>query len=383
MRDEAVGPTVFNVERDVALAAVAFGNALHRAGVPTTTERAGRFASAIALAAPATVDDLYWVARATLVLDHAQYDTFDRVFAQVFRGVVDLADYRGDAASPPPAHTRPESVASVPPSPPDADDDQEVLELPIAAASREERLAHTDFGDLSAIELAELRRRMRALRIDPPLRPGRRPRRDRHGDRLDLRATVRRARRTGGDPVAQVRLRRRPRPRRLVVLLDISASMDAYARAYIQFLHAAAGATRAEVFTFATRLTRLTRALALRHPHEALARAAAEAPDWSGGTRIGEALKRFLDEYGRRGLARGAVVVIVSDGWERDDPAQVALQMERLNRLAHRVVWVNPRRADPRYQPLAGGMAAALPYCDALISGHSAAALDEVVSAIR
>jgi uncharacterized protein with von Willebrand factor type A (vWA) domain len=160
--------------------------------------------------------------------------------------------------------------------------------------------------------------------------------------------------------------------------------MESYARAYVQFLHAVAraGGARAEVFTFATRLTRLTRALRVAQPQIALARASAVAPDWSGGTRIGEAIKRFLDDYGRRGLARGAVVVIVSDGWERDDPALLAEQMARLHRLAHRVVWVNPRRSDPRYEPLTGGMAAALPYCDAFVSGHTLRALDEVVEAV-
>ena len=141
-------------------------------------------------------------------------------------------------------------------------------------------------------------------------------------------------------------------------------------------------APRAEVFTFATRLTRLTRALRVAQPQVALARASAAAPDWSGGTRIGEAVKQFLDDYGRRGVARGAVVVIVSDGWERDDPALLGEQLGRLRRLAHRVVWVNPRRADPRYEPLTGGMAAALPHCDAFVSGHTLRALDEVIEAV-
>jgi uncharacterized protein with von Willebrand factor type A (vWA) domain len=158
--------------------------------------------------------------------------------------------------------------------------------------------------------------------------------------------------------------------------------MEPYARAYVQFLHAAAGGSGAEVFSFATRLTRLTRSVRVADPHAALAAAARAAPDWRGGTRIGEALKAFLDDYGRRGVARGAVVVIVSDGWDLGDPAVTGEQMARLRRLAHRVVWVNPRRADPCYLPLAGGMAAALPFCDALVSGHSMRALADVVKAI-
>jgi uncharacterized protein with von Willebrand factor type A (vWA) domain len=169
----------------------------------------------------------------------------------------------------------------------------------------------------------------------------------------------------------------------MVLLCDISGSMEPYARAYLQFLICAAGAgPRAEAFVFATRLTRVTRALAARDPQRAIQNAAVAAPDWSSGTRIGDALKTFNDRHGRRGMARGAVIVILSDGWERGDPALVNREMERLARLAHRIVWVNPRAASPRFEPRTGGMAAALPHCDALVSGHTLAALDEVVEAI-
>jgi len=167
------------------------------------------------------------------------------------------------------------------------------------------------------------------------------------------------------------------------MLCDISGSMEPYARAYLQFLTSAAGAgPRSEAFVFATRLTRLTRALASRHPERAIERAAAAAPDWSSGTRIGDALKAFNDRHGRRGMARGAVVVILSDGWERGEPELVGRQMQRLSRLAHRIVWVNPRVAASAFSVRAGGMVAALPYCDALVSGHSFEALAEVVRAI-
>jgi uncharacterized protein with von Willebrand factor type A (vWA) domain len=169
----------------------------------------------------------------------------------------------------------------------------------------------------------------------------------------------------------------------MVLLCDISGSMEPYARAYLQFLTCAAGSgPNAEAFAFATRLTRLTRALRSRSPERAIQRAAAAAPDWSSGTRIGDALKEFNDRHGRRGMARGALVVILSDGWERGDPALVAREMERLSRLAHRIVWVNPRASAAGFSPRAGGMAAALPYCDALVSGHSLEALDEVIEAI-
>jgi len=167
------------------------------------------------------------------------------------------------------------------------------------------------------------------------------------------------------------------------MLCDISGSMEPYARAYLQFLTCAAGSgPDAEAFVFATRLTRLTRALSSRHPERAIQRAAAVAPDWSSGTRIGDALKAFNDRHGRRGMARGAVVVILSDGWERGDPALVAREMERLARLAHRIVWVNPRVGASAFSVQAGGMVAALPHCDAVVSGHSFAALGEVVAAI-
>jgi uncharacterized protein with von Willebrand factor type A (vWA) domain len=158
--------------------------------------------------------------------------------------------------------------------------------------------------------------------------------------------------------------------------------MEPYARAFLTFLHGAVGGADAEAFVFATRLTRLTRALRGRQPDLAIARAAAAAPDWSGGTRIGDALRRFNDRHGRRGMARGAVVVIVSDGWETGDPALVGREMERLHRLAYRVVWVNPRKAAPGFAPSAGGMAAALPFCDAFVGGHDLLALSEAVQAI-
>jgi hypothetical protein len=172
------------------------------------------------------------------------------------------------------------------------------------------------------------------------------------------------------------------------MLCDISGSMEPYARAYLQFLTCAggagagAGAPRNEAFVFATRLTRVTRALRSRRPDRAIAQAAAAAPDWSSGTRIGDALKAFNDRHGRRGMARGAVVVILSDGWERGDPALVGREMERLARLAYRIIWVNPRVAAAGFAPRAGGMVAALPHCDALVSGHTLAALEEVVAAI-
>lgn len=195
---------------------------------------------------------------------------------------------------------------------------------------------------------------------------------------MDLRRTLRMAHRGSHRWVWK---RKKRRPRRLVVLCDISGSMEPYARALLQLLYCARLGCRAEIFTFATQLTRLTPALS-GSPGQAMRRAGDAAPDWSGGTRIGAALADFLQRFGRRGLARGAVVLIISDGWETGTPDTLALAMQRLSRLAYRIVWANPRTQSPRYQPLVGGMAAAWPYCDAVVSAHSLDALSDLLDAL-
>ena len=255
--------------------------------------------------------------------------------------------------------------------------------MPLALASDEELLRRKSFDALEPHELAQLYRLMTRLELATPLRRTRRYEKGRRGERIDMRRTLRTSLRTGGDPIRLARRHRRIVRRRLVLLCDISGSMEPYARAYLQFLACAAGSgPNAEAFVFATRLTRLTRALASRNPERAIQRAAAAAPDWSSGTRIGDALREFNDRHGRRGMARGAVIVILSDGWERGDPKLVGREMERLARLAHRIVWVNPRVSADAFSVQSGGMVAALPHCDALVSGHSFQALGEVVEAI-
>jgi uncharacterized protein with von Willebrand factor type A (vWA) domain len=265
------------------------------------------------------------------------------------------------------------------PGPSRGGDDGEPAEHEALAVtvSAEERLRHEDFARLTPDELSQLR----ALTLTPPRRASRRRFRHPRGTELDVRATLRRARRSGGEPMYPVRRRHRVRPRRVVLICDISGSMESYARVYLQLLWSGVR-DRAEAFVFATRLTRLTRSLQGASPDVALERAGKRAPDWSGGTRIGAALKTFNDRYGRRGLARGAVVLILSDGWDTDEPEVIAREMERLHRLAHRIVWVNPRKAATGYQPLVRGMVAALPYVDSFVSGHSLAALDDVLEAI-
>jgi uncharacterized protein len=387
---------------DLPALATALGQRMRAAGVPATPERAARFARALALVAPVRRTELYWTARSVFVSSQAQLPTFDRVFAAVFDPALEPDEERGDPYSPAlsgsqqserPPSPRPRSVPGEQGSEPggmrgarsvhDARDEPRVIEVPLALASREERLRKKSFESLAPNELEQILRLMTEISLATPRRRSRRRRRARRGEHLDLRRTLRASLRTGGDPMSLARRRRRTRPRRLVLLCDISGSMEPYARAYLHLLTSAvASGAPAEAFVFATRLTRLTRALRGRNPEAAIQRAAAIPPDWSGGTRIGEALQSFNDQYGRRGMARGAVVVILSDGWERSDPALVAREMERLARLAQRIVWVNPRAGAPGFAPGAGGMAAALPHCDAMVSGDSVDALDEVARAI-
>ena len=386
--------TVRTLHLDLPALAAAFGRRLHDAGLPVTAERNARFANALALVKPESRRRLYWTARATFVTDASQLKAFNMVFAAVFGTQPEQFGPEPDdsrTADSPARREAPEGRVELGAAAggsvsgdSGSGEDSDLREVPLGvAASDEEVLREKRFDTLAPGELAQLYRLMSRLEIATPRRRTRRAERDRRGERLDMRRTLRGSMRTAGDPIRLARRRRRVTRRRLVLLCDISGSMEPYARAYLQFLTCAAGSgPNAEAFVFATRLTRLTRALRSRSPERAIQRAAAAAPDWSSGTRIGDALKAFNDRHGRRGMARGALVVILSDGWERGDPALVAREMERLSRLAYRIVWVNPRAAASEFSPRAGGMAAALPHCDALVSGHSLDALDEVIEAI-
>ena len=222
------------------------------------------------------------------------------------------------------------------------------------------------------------------VRRTAPRRRSRRLRAAGAGRDLDHRRTVRSAMRTEGHPVERAWQERRLTPRRLIFLIDVSGSMEPYARALVMFAQVVHQAARkVEVFTFGTRLTRITAELAGRDARRALARAGRSIPDWAGGTRIGDSLKAFNDGPGRRGLTRGAVVVVVSDGCERGDPALVGAEMARLHRAAHSVVWVNPLAGDPRFEPLTLGMVAALPYVDRLLAGHDLAALESLADVLE
>jgi uncharacterized protein with von Willebrand factor type A (vWA) domain len=379
-----------------------FGHLLHAAGVPVTPERSIRFATSVTIAEPTTLDQLYWLGRVTMLSGHSQVEIYDRVFRHVFEGMIDVTDARGDSNhEAPPSSTPtgerkpgepgrqgeapsgPHGTGATPSESVDDGDRDEDDASVLAAMSQEERISNKDFAVCTEEELALIRRLVEQLPLVPPMRTGRRARRHAAGQRLDVRSTLRRAHRTAGDPVVLVQRKRTERPRRIVLIADVSGSMAPYSRVYLHLMRGAVQALKAEAFVFATRLTRLTRSLADLHPDLAYRKALLAAPDWSGGTRIGEALNNFLDGYGRRGMARGAVVVIVSDGWEIQDPARVGEAMERLSRLAHRIIWVNPRKAAVDYQPLVGGMAAAMPYIDTFVAGHSVDALQEVMAAIR
>src|ERR687893_1869838 len=230
-------------------------------------------------------------------------------------------------------------------------------------------LRKKDFADCTPEEFAELYRLMADMRLSGAMKRSRRLE-PAHRGRHDARRTLRGAMRTGGEPMRHRYRRARDRPRRVVLLCDVSGSMASYSRALLRFMHAGvASGEPVEAFVLGTRLTRVTRELADRDPDRALAEASRAVEDWSGGTRLGDTIKEFVDRWGQRGMARGAVVVILSDGWDRGDVSVLAKNMERIARLAHRVVWVNPLKAAPGYQPLARGMAAALPYVDVFLSG--------------
>ncbi|MGO4471345.1 VWA domain-containing protein [Arthrobacter sp. M-10] len=390
---------------DAAALAVGFSMALRRAGLPSSPDRAGWLAQALRIVPPTAREPLYWTCRVALVSSHEQLPAFDAVFSAAFDGMLDPADTRGDANSPPAigaaeharaavserrlAHADGHVPASRAPLavPGEGNDDESNapgFEAILAMASADEHLHAKSFAELTPEESAQVRQLVRRIVLATPERRSRRTRQWAHnGAKLDLRRTIRAARRAGGDASSLVYSRRRARPRRLVFLCDISGSMEPYTQVFLSLLQGAVAGAQAEAFVFSTRLTRLTRQLSNRNADEALALGAAAAPDWAGGTRLAESLRHFIDGHGRRGLARGAVVVVLSDGWAQDAPELVEAQMARLRRLAYRIVWVNPRKASTGYQPLAGGMAAALPYCDAFVSGHNYAALTEAAAAIR
>jgi uncharacterized protein len=363
--------------------AVAFARVLRGAGIDVPVGATLTFARALECLGMAERNHVYWAARATLVTRPEQIATFDRAFKVFFdRVATGTLDDEDDAVE--------QSVllALDVPGEDTADDDEvHADDIPIVTVrwSPTEVLRSRDFAAYTPAEFVEARRLMNDLRFAGAARRSRRrhPSRRRAHGAPDVRRTVRRALRSGGEPIVRSYTEPGERTRRIVLLLDVSGSMEPYARAFVRFLHAAVvSRTRVEAFALGTRLTRVTRELASRDPDAAVHAAARRVVDWSGGTRLGEGLRAFNDTWGMRGMARGAVVVVFSDGWDRGEPAVLEEQMARLARVAHRIVWVNPLKASPGYAPLAQGMAAALPYVDDFVEGHSLAALEELTEVI-
>ncbi|WP_369220976.1 VWA domain-containing protein [Streptomyces sp. R39] len=370
-------PGTAGVPADAVL--LGFVRALRAAGVDASAERGYAFLRAVAALRPGMRSDVYWAGRATLCGGHDDLERYERVFAAYFGPAG--APSRQPVRTAPPARLR--LVARETATAPRTGGESEPPGPPAAVlAGSAEVLRHRDVSELDAAERAQLRRLLAAFTLTGQTRRSARRRPVRRGE-VDPRRTVRELLRRGGEPALLRRHARVTRPRRVVLLVDVSGSMGPYADALLRFAHAAVRAGRAEVFTVGTRLTRVTRELSHRDPDLAMAQVAAAVPDWRGGTRLGELLREFLDRWGRRGMARGAVVVLLSDGWERGDPELLGRQMRLLHALAHQVVWANPRKARPGYAPLAAGMAAALPSVDVFVEGHSLAALERLAAVVR
>jgi len=359
---------------DLARTIVRFCRALREEGLAVPVSSVQSYARALGALGARSAADVYWAGRATLVLRPEDTPSYDRVFATFWCGETAEDPARHGARAPIVTKDGANHRAGASPGA----ERQRQLRY-----SRAEMLRHKDFSACSEEELAEA---MELLRWRPAIscRPSHRWEPGRRGRRLDVRATMRHAMRCGGEVVPTRRLERSPRDRRLVVLCDVSGSMEPYARAMLRFAHVlVAGQSRVEAFAIGTRLTRLTRELSSRDPDAAMTTAAAVVRDWSGGTRLGEGLREFNDRFGVRGMARGAEVIVMSDGWDRGDPEELGAQMSRLKRVAHRVVWMNPLKADPRYEPLARGMAAALPHVDRFLPGHDMASLESLLAVLE
>ena len=358
----------------LVLHVVCFGRVLREAGLEIGP---GRLADALAGLDAVDVtrqDDVYWTLRTTLVSRWEELRAFDRAFDAWFLRAPVRPDARARPRQPAAGRhlQRTRTDGRMLAAGERAEGDPTEI-----GWSAHELLRRKDFAAMTPEELDRARAVIAELAATRPVRRSRRLRRHHRGHVVDLRGVVRASLATGGDPLERRYRRRVDVPRKLVALCDVSGSMEAYARPLLLYLHAAVGSGRGvEAFAFGTRLTRLTPELRTRDPERALADAAIRVVDWAGGTRIGASLKHYNDVWGRRGLTRGAVVLVASDGWERQDADLVGREMARLARAAYAVVWVNPLKGNPEYQPLAGGMRAALPHVDRLVSGHNVASLE-------
>jgi uncharacterized protein len=364
------------VRPDVVETMTGFSWALRAAGVAGGRDRLTTCLTALSHVDATDVHDVYWTCLVSFCSEPDDRARFDAVFGQWFLGAAEPEVAQDDVLRPWLTAVRP---AGSPSGQRKAVEDGEKL---ATDATDTEVLGHRDVATLDPRERDEIHRMMALLA--PRLGHRRTLRRARGGhERVDVGRTVRAMVRNGAEPHRLVLDHRRYRPRRLAMLIDVSGSMAPYAEVLLRFAHAAVRvAPKTEVFTVGTHLTRVTRQLQLRDADLALHTAGRAVPDWSGGTRLGESLRVFLDRWGQRGIARQAVVVIASDGWERGDASLLGEQMTRLARLAHRVVWINPHRGKEGFAPTTAGMAAALPAIDDLVAGHSFVALRNVAEVI-
>jgi uncharacterized protein with von Willebrand factor type A (vWA) domain len=358
---------------------VNFADELRVAGLAVGSGDVLVYCSAAGSLDPADLVDLYWAGRTTLVNRHDDIAKYDQVFRRFF---LEATGPEEDAlALMLRASAQAQGALAIPSTEP-GHDEQEDDAILGWMASDVDALKHKSFAACTPDELAALRRIMARIRLTPPRRRTRRSAAARTGSRPDPRRTIRESMRMHGEPARLYWRRRKVRLRPLILILDISGSMADYSRNLLQFAHSAKrSAGRVEVFCFGTRLTRVTGAMECRRPDEALERAARAAFDWDGGTRIGDCLDAFVRGWARRGLCRGGVVVICSDGLDRGDPAVLAAAMERLSLLSHRVVWLNPHKGDdPGFRPSTLGMMVAAPHIDLLLSGHDLSSLEKLAT---
>jgi uncharacterized protein len=358
---------------------LAFARALRAGNVPVTQDRANDFLAAAALLGADDPTAVRIAGRSTLCAGPDDLARFDLVFEAFFNARHGLPRPR-PVVRPDPTPTQ------LPLDDSDGDGSQQADEVVRAAASTTEVLRHRDVASLDAGEKQRLAALFATLRPRPPLRRTARHQ-PWHRGRIDASRTLRSSLRRMGEPAEIAWRRRAMKPRRVVLLVDVSGSMSSYADALLRLAHRltqgiARGSSSVETFTIGTRVTHVTRAMRLRDPERALVAAGDTVPDWSGGTRLGETLRFFLDRWGQRGMARGAVVVVFSDGWERGDASVLAEQMARLGRIAHRVVWVNPHRGKDGYEAVQTGVLAALPFCDDFVAGHSLATYADLVEVL-
>ena len=363
-------------ELEIERLAAGFIHTLRSGGLVVPISSSLRYVQSLRAVGLGNGDDVYWAGRATLVVRPEDIAMYNAMFLAFFHrnGTGFKVRFEDELES---------ASLGVDEGAGDGEgegSDEDDLALRYSAS---EVLGEKDFAEFTKAELLEAQRVMARMRLTPARRSSRRRVADDRGSRNDLRRTVRAAMRTEGEPIALARTATGTRTRRLVLLLDVSGSMEPYARVLIRFAHAAVvGRGRVEVFALGTRLTRMTRQLGSHDVDEAVQAAAEEVVDWSGGTRLGEAIGSYNDEWGQRGMSRGSIVVVLSDGWDRGDPDEMDLQMQRLARTAHKVVWVNPLKASPGYEPIARGMAAALPHVDTFLEGHCLDSLATLAEAI-